>query len=71
MVTGPGTRPLLLRPVEERPEARSHLLPFPPFTKVTIIGGDGIEAGLTGSHILHACTHTYTLTPPASIGTSK
>ena len=33
--------------------------------------GDGIEAGLTSSHIPHTCTHTYMLTPPANIGTSK
>ena len=40
-------------------------------TTVTIIGGDGIEAGLTSSHIPHTCTHTYMLTPPANMGTSK
>lgn len=62
---------MLLRPVKERLEARPHLLPFLPFTMVTIIGGDGIEAGLTSSHIPHTCTHTYMLTPPANIGTSK
>lgn len=32
--------------------------------KVSTIGSDGVEAGLTGSHIPYTCPHIYMLTPP-------